>query len=517
MKQFILTLSFVIIFIPFNTQAQVSSNKKPCLTVEVLKNLQLPDVSILKVESKTKDSIKSPEPWIPPVAITVPFCRVEGNISKEIFFELLLPQQWNGRFLMSGNGGFAGMIQNNLLNHVNKGYAVVATNTGHTGSPIEASWALNNMERQLNFGKLAVHRTAVISKSIIEKYYCTAPSYSYFLGCSRGGGQAMMEAQQYPEDFNGIVAGAPAFDWPGTGAKFIRVCQANYPDPKNLNNPVVTSDNLKLLQKLVFEQCDKLDGLADQILNDPRDCKIDFSKFPVCANDKAESGCFTTKQLNAIKAVYEPLIVDNIQIYPGFPPGIESENGSWGDWITGSSMQQGMPSLFYLFGTEMYKYLVYNDPSWDYSQYDFKKYPKETAYAASFLNATSTDYTSLKKLNGKMIFYHGWNDPALSSLTTVQHYEEAMKKDNELSSYVRLFMLPGVLHCATGTGPDSVDWLGLIQDWVENNKAPERIVASKKEKGKTVMTRPIFPYPQKAKYNGSGDSNSEKSFSVNKD
>jgi len=279
MRSLIITLTLVIALIPFNTQAQVSANKKPCKPCEELKKLQLPDLTILKVESKTKDTIKGQGTWIPPVFINVPFCRLEGRISKEIDFELLLPQQWNGRFLMAGNGGFAGSIQNNLLGYLDKGYAVVGTNTGHKGNGIQADWALNNMERQLNFGKLAVHRTAVVSKSIIEKLYCSAPAYSYFLGCSRGGGQAMMEAQQFPDDFNGIVAGAPAFDWPAIGAKFIRECQANYPDPKDLKHIVITNDNLKLLQKFVFEQCDQLDGLKDQILNDPRNCRSIFQNY----------------------------------------------------------------------------------------------------------------------------------------------------------------------------------------------------------------------------------------------
>ena len=438
--------------------------------------------------------------------------------SKEIYFELLLPQKWNNRFLMSGNGGFAGSVQNNLLSYLNKGYAIVGTNTGHTGNGIQADWALNNMERQLNFGKLAVHRTAVVSKSIIEKLYCLAPAYSYFLGCSRGGGQAMMEAQQFPDDFNGIVAGAPAFDWPAIGAKFIRECQANYPDPKDLKHTIITNDNLKLLQKFVFEQCDQLDGLKDQILSDPRNCQVDLSKLPLCANDVAASGCFTKEQLNAVRSVYDPVIIDNTQIYPGFPPGLEAENGSWDVWISGTnSVMPGIPSLHYMFGTEVFKYLVYNDPSWNYGQYDFKNFLKETAYAAAFLNATNTDYTSFKKLNGKMIMYHGWNDPALSALATIRHYEDAMSKDNDLRSSIRLFMLPGVLHCDGGTGPDNVDWVVLIREWVEKNKAPERVVVSKIVDGKTVMTRPVFPYPKKAVYNGSGDANLEKSFSDKKE
>ena len=167
-----------------------------------------------------------------------------------------------------------------------------------------------------------------------------------------------------------------------------------------------------------------------------------------------------------------------------------------------------------MFGTNMFKFLVYNDPSWDYTKYDFKNFFEETRYASSYLDATQTDYSDFKKLNGKMIIYHGWNDPALSAYATIQHYEEAMKKDKDLQSYIRLFLLPGVLHCGGGTGPDNVDWVKLIQDWTENNKAPERVVLSKMENGKTVMTRPVYPYPKVTIYNGKGESTDEKSFGV---
>lgn len=509
------TLSLISVFLialfTINVSGQTTANKKSCTPCEQLKDLRLPDVTILNAESLAIDTIKSSAPWIPPFVINVPFCKVSGRISKEIHFELYLPEQWNGRFLMSGGGGFVGSIQNDLITYVNKGYATVGTDTGHKGNPLTADWALNNMERQINFGRLAIHRTTVVSKSVIHSFYCSDPSYSYFLGCSRGGGQAMVEAQFYPEDFNGIVAGAPAFNWPAIGAKFIQGCQSNYPNPTDLSKPVITSDNLKLLQDLVIKQCDNLDGLKDRIINDPRDCNFDFSKLPRCPTDKAGSNCFTEQQLVAIKSVYSPVIVDKQVVYPGFPVGLEGETGSWDNWIGGSSES---PSLHYMFGTNMFKYLVYNNPDWDYSQYDFKNYFEETRYAASYLNATQTDYSDFKKHKGKMIMYHGWNDPALSAYETIQHYEAAQKKDKDLHSYIRLFLLPGVLHCGGGVGPDYIDWVTQIQDWVENQKAPERIVMSKFDKGKVVMTRPVYPFPKVTMYTGKGDSNLEQNFKV---
>jgi feruloyl esterase len=198
-------------------------------------------------------------------------------------------------------------------------------------------------------------------------------------------------------------------------------------------------------------------------------------------------------------------------VYPGFPVGLEAEPGSWNVWIAGTVMPNSL-GLHYLFGTSMYKYLVFNDPTWDYKKYDFKNYYEDTRYAASFLDATQTDYTNFKSANNKMIMYHGWNDPALSAYSTISHYVEAMKKDKDLASHIRLFLMPGVLHCGGGTGPDYVDWVKQIRTWVEDKKAPERIVLSKIENGKTIMTRPVFPYPAMPAYSGKGDTNLEQNF-----
>lgn len=482
--------------------------KEPCLRCEDLKSLRLPDVTILNVESKTSDSIRVPEPWLPVVVIKKPFCRVTGRIGKEVHFEILLPQQWNERFLMSGGGGFVGAIHNGFRDRVDKGFATAGTDTGHSAEPFNADWALNNMERQINFGRLAIHETTVVSKAIINAYYCQEPAYSYFMGCSRGGGQAMVEAQLYPADFNGIVAGAPAYSWPAIGAKFIQVSQKNYPNPKSLAS-VLSRDNLKFLHNYIMARCDKLDGVTDKIINDPRDCKFDVSKLPLCENNRPAADCFTTEQISVLKAVYEPLAVDGKVVYPGFPPGLEGDE-AWDAWIAGTQN----PSLSFLIGTSMYKYLVFNDDTWDYTRYDFKNYFKDTRFAASFLDATRTDYSEFKKNNGKMIIYHGWNDPSISAYSTIQHYEEAMLKDKDLPSHIRLYLLPGVLHCGGGTGCDNVDWETVIQAWVEGNVAPERIVSTKLSEGKVVATRPLYPYPKVTIYSGRGDARLEQNYKV---
>jgi len=488
MRNFILFFALTVLACTASAQ-----NVKPCKPCEQLKNLQLPDVTILSVEAKTSDTIKYPsQPWIPTVIINKPFCRVVGRISKEINFEILLPQESNGRFLMSGGGGFVGSIQNSFRDKVNDGFTTAGTDAGHVGGS-DAKWAYNNMERQLNFGKLAIHRTAVVSKAIMQNYYCAAPTKSYFACCSRGGGQAMMEAQYYPDDFDGIVAGAPAFAWPAIAAKGIEHSQYNYPNPKDLK-PIITNDNLKLLQSEVLKQCDQLDGSVDKIIDDPRKCKFDFTKLQVCPDGKPSALCFTKEQLAAIKSIYAPLMAEGKEIYPGFPFGAEAETGSWDMWITGTSQYMpNAPSLHYMFSTNIFKYLVFNDPNWDYSTYDFKNFSAQTLYASSYLDATRTDYSEFKKRNGKIIFYHGWNDPALSAYATIEHYEGILKADKDAQSYARLFLLPGMLHCQGGPGCDRVDWIALIVDWVEKSKAPDKIVASKDGQGNAI-TKEILPY-----------------------
>ncbi len=481
-------------------QESSASTAVPCVPCAELKKLALPDVRIVAAEIVNEE---------------VAYCKVLGIISKEINFELLLPESWNARFIMSGGGGFVGSVQNGARPRVKDGYATAGTDTGHQGNGLKADWALNNMERQLNFGRLAIHRTTVVSKAILNAYYCASPKYAYFMGCSRGGGQALIEAQLYPDDFDGIVAGAPIIDWPATGAEFIQNTQVLYPDPNQLDKPLLSPSQVELLQAAVLDQCDGLDGVTDQILNDPRDCAFDFSSLPACADEKGGTDCFTPAQLKAIQVIYEGTANEEEEIYPGFPYGGENEPGGWLAWIVGpneGSMEVNFPSLHFAFGTEMFKYLVFQDPDWDYATYDFSNFSDDTRYAASYLNATSTDYSAFKKRGGKMIIYHGWNDPALSAFTTIDHYEAAKKADPQLADYIRLFLLPGVLHCGGGAGPSQTDWLGLVRDWVEKGHAPESVVVSKTENEEVVMSRPIFPYPKVAVYDKKGDPNKADSF-----
>ncbi len=442
-------------------------------------------------------------------------CRVRGTIGEEIEFELLLPARWNTRFAMSGGAGFSGSIQNGLRYLVGEGFATVGTNTGHTGETIEANWALDHPPRRLNFGHVAVHRTALVSKEIIEYYYCAAPSYSYFSGCSRGGGQALIEAQRYPDDFDGIVAAAPIIDWPATGAEFAQNTALVYPDPDQLDEPLLSGAHLELLQAAVLAQCDTLDGVQDSLLNDPRECAFDFSALPMCPDSAPGPDCFTAQQLQAIQLIYAGVTSQDSTIYPGFPFGNEAAAGSWDAWIVGphaESRKLGYPTLQYAIGTGILKNFVYQDSTWNYATYDFTDFRDQAQAASAYLDATDTDYRAFRARGGKMIIYHGWSDPALSAYTSIDHYEAAIEQDSSLSEAVRLFLLPGVLHCGGGPGPSGTNWIRLIQDWVERDTAPERVVVTKKARGEVVLSRPVFPYPARAVYNGVGDPSVESSF-----
>jgi tannase/feruloyl esterase len=425
---------------------------------------------------------------------------------------------WNGKFMGVGNGGFAGSIQgltNEMPQALRLGYATAGTDTGHQATGTDASWALDNPQRELDFGYRAVHLTADASKAIVAKYYGKDAERSYFVGCSRGGGQGMMESQRFPDDFDGIVSGAPAYQWPGIGAGFIQNEQKVYPDPAKLDSPVITNANRALLQKEILAACDRLDGVEDRVLNDPRQCKFDPATLKRCANDQPADDCVTGAQLAAIQEIYQGPQVNGKQVHPGFPFGGENDFGGWDMWITGraNALGPGNPNLHYAFGTNMYKYLVYDDANWDYSKYDFKNWEKDTRHAAEILNATDTDLGKFKQSSGKLLLWNGWSDPAITALGTIQYYDGVLSKDPRAPDYARLFLMPGVLHCAGGPGPDRVDWLAAISDWVEKGKAPDRLLASKADgNGKTIVTRPLCPYPQSAVYDGKGDPSKAESF-----
>jgi feruloyl esterase len=465
--------------------------------------LALPDVRITAASAVA-----------PGERISVPHCKVSGVIGREIRFELLLPDSWNERFVMGGGGGFVGAIDNQALGSINAGYATVATDTGHRGDGMDATWALDNLERQVNFGHLAVHRTAVVARAIAQGYYGSAPRYSYFVGCSNGGRQGLMEAQRYPDDFDGIVSGAPALNFTNIAVSFVKNMQALYPNPSATGAGIVSPDNLTLVASTVMDACDASDQVKDGVIDDPRVCRVDVSTLPVCANDVAAAGCVTAAQRTAIARIYAPLVVNGVTVYPGQPPGGEAETGGWRSWITGpmSPNPAAPPSAQWAFGTQFFKHFVFSDPAWSYVGYDFSTWARDTKQAGSMLNADSPDLSAFTTRRGKLLLWHGWSDAALNALETIRYYDRVVQRDPAMAASVRLFMLPGVQHCGGGAGADAVDWLAALRAWVEGGEAPTRLIATKRARGAAVRTRPVCTYPQRAVYVGTGSTDAAESF-----
>jgi feruloyl esterase len=463
-------------------------------------------------------------PAAPRAAIRVAHCKVSGVIGKETRFELLLADDWNGRFFMGGAGGFAGAVENMARSSVNSGYATVGTDAGHNANGLTAGWALNNPERLADYGYRAVHRTAEVAKQIIRAYYGSAPDKSYFFGCSNGGREALMEAQRFRADFNGIVAAAPAADFAGIAASFVRTLQAQYPTA-DFTKPAITSANLQLLRASVLAACDARDGVRDRILDDPRACDFKVASIGACPDDVAAPDCLTTPQRAAIERVYAPVTVQGRAVYSGQPMGNEAEPGGWSAWITGvdagamAATGNHAPTVQGAFGTEFFKYMVTADSTWDYTKYDVSHSPADTKHAAEILSAINPDLSAFKARGGKLILAHGWSDPALNPLETIKYYEAVRARDPSAETYVRLYIMPGVLHCTGGPGCDLVDWYTPIADWVEHGKAPGALVAAKAAPSAVTTsaspfsrTRPLCPYPQHAVYGGTGSTDEAASF-----
>lgn len=448
------------------------------------------------------------------------YCKVRGTIETEINFELLLPRNWNGKFAMGGGGGFVGSVDNIALLYgaVRSGYASAGTDTGHSAHRIDARWALNNPERLENFGHRAVHLTATTAKALLATYYGRESTENYFIGCSRGGGQGLMEAQRYPDDFDGIVAGAPAFNWPMLAANGVQIAQKMFPDPDNLQAAVIGPAQQTLIEQTYLNQCDALDGLEDGIIEDPRACPFDITTLQ--CTSAAQTNCLSDTQVAAMQQVYGGAKDNQGQLYFGYPIGGETSDQGMGQWLTGGTQfnkdiskpqEKGgksaptMPNATFGFSTGIMKNMIFNDPDWDYSTYDFEGFRDAAEHAASVLNATDPDLRLFRQRGGKLLMYHGWSDMALSAFATIDYYEQILTTDPSASTDVRLYMMPGVDHCIGGTGPSLVNFLTVIDQWVTSGTPPEALTARWLRFGIVPTgSRPICPFPQRAVYNGEG-------------
>ncbi len=436
------------------------------------------------------------------------YCKVAGALSKRIGFEIRLPTTiWNGKFYMTGCGGFCGNVNADACNAaLARGYAIAATDGGHTAGSGDGSWGYNDIRAEVAWAFGAVHRVANHAKAQIRRHYGEGPEYSYFAGCSGGGREALMSAQKFPNDFDGIISGDPAnFQAYLAGVSQSWIEQAQFDDS---GARIFTVADSAVVGQAVYASCDDLDGLADGVIDDPRNCNIDPADLACPATDP----CLDPAAVDALAKIWDsPRNSDGQALYPGgLPQGSEplwpGFSVGFGDGLSGGGN----------FAQEYLRYLAFpRDPGPDYSlfDFDFDTDVNRLKPRAHLYNATSNDLSGFEANGGKLLVYHGWADPLITPYGTVAWYEDLTANSGGLTAtqdWARLFMFPGLGHCSGGPGPNQFDTLTLMEDWVERGDAPERIIAT----GGVVpdRTRPVYPYPTVARYGGSGSIDDANNF-----
>ena len=426
------------------------------------------------------------------------FCQVSGFVAPQIQFELRLPTgTWNGRYLQAGCSGLCGQIFiDQCADALAQDFAVAAQNMGHVGNFwSDPLWASERSLRR-DFGRRSTHVVAVAMKAIIERFYGAPPAYAYFRGCSTGGREGLSEAQHFPGDFDGIVAGDPAF--PGRLGAF-----ANNWDARQLlddNDELVFSqDDLKFLHDAVLYGCDGLDGLEDGIIEDPRNCRFDVSTLECAAGDT--SRCLTKKQVAAAQNLYSgPRTRKGVRLYPGQTPF-----GSELAWDGANRRSIASAALRYLAFDEV-------RPDYEYRNFNFDEDVDDVEAQARIYDPVAPrerpDLSAFRRQGGKLIIYHGWADPGVPPEGTLDYYAKVVADEGGLDSvreWFRVFMIPGMYHCRGGAAPNTFDFLSAMIDWVEKGEVPDGIVATQFDGEKLVRTRPLYAYPTVARYKGTGD------------
>jgi len=434
-------------------------------------------------------------------------CRVSAVLTptsdSHIEMELWLPaaNAWNRKYLAVGGGGWVGSFNyGGMLTALQQGYATSSTDTGHKG--FEATFALGHPEKVVDFAYRAVHEMAVKSKAIMNAFYGRAPAFSYWNGCSTGGRQGIMEAVRYPEDFDGIIAGAPANNQTHLCAWRMAIEVLIRKEPAR----VVPRAKMLMVNRAVLAACDEIDGVQDGLLAEPRKCRFDPSTL-LCRGAERDD-CLTVAELETVKAMYAPALKTNGElIYPGLVPGGEA------DWPVSTSAG-GEPGAIDL---GMFRYVAHQDPAWDWRTFDLNKDVRLVDEKAGYIDVTDPDLRAFKARGGKLLIYHGWNDGgtggAISPLNSINYYESILARMGPgQDGWLRLFMVPGMAHCGGGPGPNQFAVLRAMEAWREQGKAPDQITAYRVTNNRVDMARPLCPYPQVATYKGAGSTNDAANF-----
>lgn len=436
------------------------------------------------------------------------FCRVEGYLAPSIRFELRLPlAYWNGRYLLVACDGFCGDLNTAYcVPGQVRGFATATTDGGHTGSPaFDGVWGWNNPQAEIDFGYRANHQVALASKAIIAAFYGRAPNYSYLTGCSKGGQAGVMAAIRYPDDFQGIVAGAPVLDYQRKNAIHFPWVARAMQDEAGM--PLLHRSKLPPLRAAVMAACDATDGLRDGIIGDPRRCKFDPGVL-ACKGPERDD-CLTPAQIAGVRRAYQPPVNSRGEMV--YPHGtVVGSEGNWLHWLILGEQDHVTDSE--LGAAQYLRYLAFRDdpgPTYDWRDFNFDTDLARLDDLSPVFDALSPDLRQFRALGGKLLLWHGWADAAISPLMTIDYYEELtrfMGGDAATREFARLFLMPGMFHCRGGDGPDLFDALDAVVQWTERGIAPDRLIATKDDNndGVAERTRPVFPYPQQAVYDGSG-------------
>jgi feruloyl esterase len=482
---------------PDPSEARLSP-RHPCAALHTLTGY---DLSVLSADAV-------------PAAAGVPlFCRVLIQVQPEIRIEVSLPAAWNRRLYMFGNGGYAGenLEAPNRIAHRNSalkmGFAVTQTNTGHDAAREPLATFTVNSQKLIDYAFRSLHVTAETAKRVAETYYGSRPARSYYNGCSTGGRQGLIFAQRYPEDFDGLVVGAPALNNVRNRLRSIATYQA-------LAKAPIPISKLKLLADRVYQRCDDRDGLKDGLITDPRRCDFQPARdLPVCsAGDAAD--CFTAPQIHTLETIYAEVVLNGKPVTPGWPVGAEiTANGKsgWDGWI----MREHGLGQAAEYAESAVRYMIFPkpDPSYPLAQFNLERDAHFFDESGRLINATDPDLTRFRARGGRVLMYVGWADPALNPLLAVEYYEQVVRQMGpETREFFKLYMMPGVFHCSGGVGPACFDPLAQVIPWVEQGKAPGSLVAAQVQGGKVLRTRPLCPYPEVAKYKGQGSADEAANF-----
>lgn len=438
-------------------------------------------------------------------ATTPAYCDVKGYILDQIEFELKLPTStYQGRYLQEGCGGFCGMVSQTSFPacdaDLGGDFAIAATDDGHEASQTDAVWAGHDPNLRRDFGYRAVHDTAVVSKAIIAAYYGSAPRQSYFAGCSDGGREGLMEAERYPHDFNGILAGAPA-NLMSTDPLWLAYMIQSNTDAQG--NPILTADKLVPLHNAVMQACG--DGLGDNLIaGDPYDCHFNPASIECQGSDGPD--CLTAAQVTVVDKIYRGVVVNGMRLDPRkVPYGSELSWAGW--WVPAAA---GQIPVAQAFGENAARWLSFPiGKGVPLSQVTFT--PQEfhlLAKSAKDYESYDPDLRAFRAHGGKLIMYGGWDDTLVPPSQTLEYWQAVtheMGGRKATSQFARLFMVPGMGHCgAFGPTPDSSALVEQLVDWVEQGQAPRSILASESSGGaqNQALSEPVYPYPKVAKYVG---------------